>query len=39
MVEVSDMFRNWNYAAKDSEEYKNILGQIEKFIETKGRRP
>lgn len=39
MVEVSDMFRNWNYAAKDSDEYKNILGQIEKFIETKGRRP
>jgi len=39
MVEISDMFRNWNYAAKDSEEYKKILGQIEKFIETKGRRP
>ena len=34
LVEISDLFRNWNYAAADSEEYQNILSQIEEFIET-----
>ncbi len=31
-VEVSDLFRNWNYAPTDSDEYKNILGQIDAFL-------
>lgn len=33
IVHISDLFRNWNYAAFDSEEYKKILGEIDKFIE------
>ncbi len=33
MVEVSDLFRNWNFAAQDSDEYKRILGDIEGFME------
>ena len=37
MVEVTDYFRNLNYAATDSEEYKKILGQIDDFIARKGR--
>ena len=37
MVQVSDLFRNWNYAALDSDEYKQILAQIDAFIATKGR--
>ncbi len=32
IVAVQDLFRNWNYAATDSDEYKKILGQIEEFI-------
>jgi len=32
LVEVSDLFRNWNYAAADSEEYKEILGKIDAFV-------
>jgi V/A-type H+-transporting ATPase subunit A len=36
MVAVTDLFRNWNYAAADSPEYKDILGKIEAFIATKG---
>jgi V/A-type H+/Na+-transporting ATPase subunit A len=39
MVAVSDLFRNWNYAAADSEEYRQILGRIDQFIATKGRQP
>ena len=35
-VHVSDLFRNWNYAAANSEEYKRILAQIDAFIEKKG---
>ena len=35
-VEVSDLFRNWNYAAADSDDYKSILGQIDSFIKSKG---
>lgn len=34
-VKVSDLFRNWNYAAADSEEYQNILRQVNDFISTK----
>ena len=36
LLRVSDMFRNWNYAATDSDEYKKLLGQIDHFIATKG---
>jgi len=36
LVQVSDMFRNFNYAATDSEEYKKLLGQIDEFITSKG---
>ena len=35
MVKISDLFRNWNYAAADSDEYKKILSQIDNFIEKK----
>ncbi len=37
MVGVSDLFRNWNFAALDSDEYNKILGQIDDFIARKGR--
>jgi V/A-type H+/Na+-transporting ATPase subunit A len=37
MVRVSDLCRNWNYAATDSEEYKRFLGEIDEFIDSKGR--
>lgn len=37
MVRVTDLFRNWNYAATDSEEYRRILGDIEAFITSGGR--
>lgn len=37
MVTISDLFRNWNYAKTDSEEYRKLLGQIDQFIATKGR--
>ena len=37
MFRVQDYFRNWNYAAPDSKEYKDLLSKIDKFIETKGR--
>jgi len=36
-VRISDLFRNWNYTATDSEEYKQLLGQIDEFIAKKGR--
>jgi V/A-type H+/Na+-transporting ATPase subunit A len=36
MVEVSDLFRNWNFAAADSEEYQKILGDIDAFLGGKG---
>ncbi len=35
-VDVSDLFRNWNYVATDSEEYKKILAVIDAFVEKKG---
>ena len=37
ILEVADLFRNWNFAASDSDEYKKILNQIDEFIATKGR--
>jgi len=37
MVEVTDLFRNWNYAPTDSDEYRRLLSEIDKFIATKGR--
>lgn len=37
MVRGSDMFRNWNFAASDSDEYRRLLEQIDRFIATKGR--
>ena len=33
IVEVSDLFRNWNFAATDSDEYNDILGKIDKFMQ------
>ena len=38
LVEVSDMFRNLNYAATDSDDYKQILGRIDDFIARKGQK-
>ena len=32
LVEVTDLFRNWNYAAMDSDEFKRIKAQIDTFI-------
>jgi len=37
MVEIGDLFRNWNYAAADSDEYKKILADIDATIAAKGR--
>ncbi len=37
LVEITDVFRNWNYAAADSPEYKELLGRIDRFIATRGR--
>jgi len=36
LLRVSDTFRNWNYAATDSDEYKKLLSRIDHFIATKG---
>jgi V/A-type H+-transporting ATPase subunit A len=36
-VTAQDLFRNWNYAAWQSAEFKKILGQIEAFVARKGR--
>ncbi|HOC43595.1 MAG TPA: V-type ATP synthase subunit A [Thermoanaerobaculales bacterium] len=37
MVTVTDLFRNWNYAATDGDEYRRILGNIDAFIASSGR--
>jgi V/A-type H+-transporting ATPase subunit A len=37
IVRISDLFRNWNYAATDCDEYKQLLEQINEFIATRGR--
>ncbi|MBL7133680.1 MAG: V-type ATP synthase subunit A [Phycisphaerae bacterium] len=34
-VQLSDLCRNWNYAATDSDEYRRILAQIDAFVEKK----
>jgi len=36
LVGAMDLFRNWNYAAVDSDEFKDILAQIDEYIATKG---
>jgi len=36
IFEISDLFRNWNYAATDSEDYQKILAEIESFIVNHG---
>ncbi len=36
LVKATDLFRNWNYAATDSDEYNKILAEIDEFIATKG---
>ncbi len=37
IVRGTDLFRNWNYAASDSDEYRTLLERIDQFIATKGR--
>jgi hypothetical protein len=37
LVAAQDLFRNWNYAAWGSEEFKKILGQIDAFIAARGK--
>ena len=37
MFTVADLFRNWNYAAMESDEFKKILSEIDSSIATKGR--
>ena len=37
MFQAQDLFRNWNYAATDSDEYKDFVRKIDEFIEAKGR--
>jgi V/A-type H+/Na+-transporting ATPase subunit A len=37
ILKIADLFRNWNFAASDSDEYKKLLSQIDEFIATKGR--
>ena len=36
MVHITDMFRNLNYAAEGSDDYKRLLGEIDAFIANKG---
>jgi len=36
MVNISDLFRNWNYAPADSDEFNDIASQIDDFIAAKG---
>ena len=37
MFNVADLFRNWNYAARESEEFNSILASIDAAIASKGR--
>ena len=37
MVQISDLFRNWNYAEYNGDEYKKILSDIDAAIAAKGR--
>ncbi|NLX15305.1 MAG: V-type ATP synthase subunit A [Phycisphaerales bacterium] len=36
MVLITDLIRNWNYAAADTDEYRDRLAKIDRFIATKG---
>jgi V/A-type H+-transporting ATPase subunit A len=36
MVEVSDLFRNWNYAADGSEPYRELERRIDEFLAPRG---
>jgi len=36
IVQITDLMRNWNYAAPGSDEYNALLGRIDRFIATKG---
>jgi V/A-type H+-transporting ATPase subunit A len=38
LVRVTDRYRNWNYAPWNSEEFNQMLGEIDDFIARKGRR-
>ena len=37
LVAATDLFRNWNYAAMDSEDFKQILARIDEYIQLGGR--
>jgi V/A-type H+-transporting ATPase subunit A len=37
LVAAQDLFRNWNYAAMESEEFKRIQREIDEFLANKGR--
>jgi len=37
IVKVQDLFRNWNYAPLDGDEYKKILKDIDAFLASKGK--
>ena len=37
MFQLQDIFRTWNYAATDSEEYNAALAEIDKFIAARGK--
>jgi len=37
MIQAADVFRNWNYAATDSDEYRRWLARIDQLIATQGR--
>jgi V/A-type H+-transporting ATPase subunit A len=37
LVAAQDLFRNWNYAAWESDEFKRLLGAIDAFVATRGR--
>jgi len=37
VTHIQDLFRNWNYAAWESEEFKRIQREIDEFLANKGR--
>jgi V/A-type H+-transporting ATPase subunit A len=37
MIRITDLFRNLNYAAADSAEYRRWLAEIDQFIARKGK--
>jgi V/A-type H+-transporting ATPase subunit A len=36
MLHVSDLFRNWNYAAADGDDYRHWLAKIDHFLASRG---